>query len=117
MTPEQQRLVQYADVMRWSPARRGAAFPRWNFPDFENGLRVWRKSQTNGQIWNPLTDANDALELAEQMNVFHGRDYDGYWSFIDTHGGVMRGDTLPAAICAAVDAILAKKPVETLPES
>lgn len=108
MTLEQQQLVRYAEAIGWFRARRGSAFPRWNFPDFGGGIRVWRYPDTNGKIWNPLTDANDALELAEKMNVLFERSPDyNYWAQIDGEGA--RADTLPAAICAAVDAGLEAK--------
>jgi len=89
MTPEQKQLVRYAEAM--------GRFPR------ANGHLVWGS-------WNPLTDANDALELAKKMDVEFQRwpDNTYYANVVNaTDDGIDNPhDTLPAAICAAVDAAL-----------
>lgn len=98
MTPEQQRLARYAEAM--------------GFQDY--CMNVEGVLLSDLKIWNPLTDANDALELAEKMDVRFERCLDGtYWADWpkDRRGRGSRADTLPAAICAAVDAVL-EKPVE-----
>ena len=84
-TAEQKRLLRYAEAM--------GRFPR------ANGHLVWG-------TWNPLTDANDALELAEAMDVLYERDGNHeFWA--RTPGACsLQKASLPAAICAAVDAVL-----------
>ncbi len=121
-TSEQRRLVRYAEAMGWKPYVFGGQFPQ---PPGTYCIVPLRASQegpppfrivrgdyitTNG--WNPLTDANDALELAEKMDVEFARRgsscYWAHWRKDGQHDGSVRADTLPAAIGAAVDAALGK---------
>ena len=71
--------------------------------------RKTRNILTERQIPDCLHDANDALELAEKMDVrFERRPYapeaERYAAWLDPLEHCE--DTLPAAICAAVDAVL-----------
>ncbi len=72
-------------------------------------LRLHRKDDSIVADWNPLTDANDALELAEKMKVQFGTTAeDTFWAAVRVKLYVT-ADTLPAAICAAVAAALEAK--------
>ncbi len=115
MTPEQQRFVRYAEVMGWK-LEGTARYGVWVGGEFgvvDGSFCVKRVDASYPETWNPLTDANDALELAEKMNVaFERREPwpesgPWYWAEIDAVG--FTSDTLPAAICAAVDAFLDSK--------
>ncbi len=64
----------------------------------------------NGAYFNPLTNANDALELAGKMNIEFQRWPDNTY-YANAANAADDGidkphETLPAAICAAVDAAL-----------
>ncbi len=72
------------------------------------------RDATGWAVWNPLTDANDSLEMAEKMKVrfeywgnLDSGKQSGYVAWIGSLEKVGR-KTLPAAICAAVDAALDK---------
>ena len=95
-TADQKRLVRYAEAMGFGRT----CVVRGEFNACRDG--------TGWTPWNPLTDANDALKLAEKMNVLFERSPDfTYWAEIDGEGA--SADTLPAAICAAVDAALERE--------
>ena len=125
MTPEQQRIVRYANSMRW-PACTGNRFPFYVIGNSGSLLvaRKWKEDYPElpeFDFWNPLTDANDALELAEKMKIrfWYAPATDGIWKFCavrELEGSSTQGydqhpthDTLPAAICAAVDAALERE--------
>ena len=117
MTPEQKQLVRYAEAMGWKQIER----PMSNHVQPYSGMRmlagdfiviggqVWvcRQVACMPLCWNPATDANDAVELAKKMKVaFQYRPNDvvnqQYAAWRDPLEYCM--PTLPAAICAAVDA-------------
>ena len=115
MTLEQQRLVRYAEAMGWKSWHdyRGAGVTLYKI--LADGLQVMenRGFDYTTRDWNPLTDANDALELAEKMDLQFERRCNGsgtpsYLCWFCTGSRVQRAATLPAAICAAVDAALAE---------
>ena len=99
MTPEQQQLVRYAEAMGFGRT----CVVRGKFQVCRDG--------SGWSPWNPLTDANDALELAEKMEIQFVRQRNGKYvaDIVGVYTVVQK--TLPAAICAAVDAAL-EKPVE-----
>lgn len=123
MTPEQ-RLVRYAEAMGWPKSDDGNGpvppgfdlEPPYYFVNPNGSVRVCRKHEVEDdevwrfwELWNPLTDANDALKLAEKMDIAYARTYGG--SFHAAAPGSkksIQADTLPAAICAAADAMLEK---------
>jgi len=116
MTPEQQRLVRYAEVMGWKLWKETTREPEtgeyyWLGPS-DTALKIVRQhgADFDSTVWNPLTDANDALELAEKLGVaFEYRpttrvQEERYAAWLDPLEYCT--PTLPAAICAAVDAVL-----------
>ena len=116
MTPEQQLLVPYAEAMGWTEFSGD-----WEFgvPALSHGTFLfhancfWVNSSERGRrVWNPLTDANNALELAEKLFMDHGTAPTTkgkvYWAAI-AGCKPCRADTLPAAICAAATAALGAK--------
>ncbi len=124
MTPEQQQLVRYAEVMGWefwdSMYKQIQHQPNDTYTVSVIGVfvRDEKVAKNNwSRIWNPLYDANDALELAEKMVVcFEGwgnvdsEKQGGYVAWVGSLEKVGR-KTLPAAICAAVDVFLDSKKI------
>ena len=109
MTQEQQRIeriVRYAEAVGWTTK----GYQLYAVYSDSPRVRVWDASKSNYRYWNPLTDANDALELAEKLDVEFARRgsscYWAHWRKDGRHGGSVRANTLTSAICAAVDAAL-----------
>ncbi len=115
---DRQRIVRYAEVMGWtfwdSLYKQIQHQPCDTYIVSVIGVfvRDEKVAKNNwSRIWNPLTDANDALELAEKLRVRFERQIRrgrgvSYSAWITDRE--YQGNTLPAAICAAVDAALDK---------
>ena len=116
MTPEQKKLVRYAEVMgwrKWTPLHEDSRQPVDTYWLRAGSLMWVDRFGKDGTYWNPLTDANDALELAEKMSVafeYHPNNPvdKRYAAWLDPLEYCIM-PTLTAAICAAVDAALERE--------
>ena len=132
MTPEQKRLVRYAEAMGYT-FQVGREMSDRNLILGEPGtchlarrhgkpddtLVLWDQGvgMSVNREFHPLTDANDALELAEKMGIEFQRWLDGTCyanaENASDYGIDKPHDTLPAASCAAVDTALDNKTMST----
>jgi len=98
------QLVRYAEAMGLERVK--IASRSGQFDTTAGGLFIYQKGENCARSWNPLTDANDALELAEKMDVRVYKSGGNYGAYIYPYSEEVLADTLPAAICEAVDAAL-----------